>query len=123
MTMDIIEKIDRDLKKYDIILVFLSGSRMAKDWIDRFVKSTALKNTSKKTLILSDMDICCEDRTAYEFHRMNKYERDSLEQLYTMYDFSDRFFVMSDHFQYGSLTNYVETGIITMEETFQTFFE
>lgn len=36
--------------------------------------------------------------------------------MYHMYDFSDKVFVISDSDQYGSLFNYVKTGILTAQE-------
>ncbi len=44
-------------------------------------------------------------------------------QIYFMYDFSDRFQVLSDNPQYGSILNYVKAGNLTMEAAFQTLLE
>ena len=36
-----------------------------------------------------------------------------------MYDFSDRFYVLSNDSQHGVLLNYVKTGIMMQEDVFQ----
>ncbi|WP_029199518.1 hypothetical protein [Oribacterium sp. NK2B42] len=36
--------------------------------------------------------------------------------IYRMYDFSDKVFVISDSDQYGTMFNYVKTGILTKQE-------
>ena len=41
---------------------------------------------------------------------------DKVLNIYRMYDFSDKVFVISDSDQYGSLFNYVKTGILTKQE-------
>lgn len=37
-------------------------------------------------------------------------------EMYRMYEFSDKVTVISDTSQYGSLFNYIKTGILTKEE-------
>ena len=41
---------------------------------------------------------------------------DAVLDIYRMYDFSDKVLVVSDSNQYGSLFNYVKTGILTKQE-------
>lgn len=36
--------------------------------------------------------------------------------IYRMYDFSDKVFVISDSDQYGTMFNYMKTGILTKQE-------
>jgi hypothetical protein len=40
-------------------------------------------------------------------------------ELYRMYEFSDRFVVLSESEQYGSIWNYVRSGIMTPEEALE----
>lgn len=47
---------------------------------------------------------------------ISRKQLDNVLQLYRLYDFSDRVITVSDNFQYGSLYNYMKTGIITKEE-------
>ena len=41
---------------------------------------------------------------------------DEILNFYRMYDFSDKITVISDSDQFGSLINYVKTGILTKQE-------
>ncbi len=41
---------------------------------------------------------------------------DIILEIYRTYDFSDKVFVISDSDEYGSLFNYVKTGILTKRE-------
>ena len=69
--------------------------------------------------MLSSADPFREKEKNYGFRRISDREREELEQLYRTYEFSNRFQVVSDHFQWGSLMNYVKTGMVTMEEFFE----
>ena len=40
----------------------------------------------------------------------------SIMSLYNLYDFSDKVVVISDSTQYGSLFNYVNTGVLSSDE-------
>lgn len=114
--MAIIEDISEYLKKYDRILLLIDID------ITSFCKSEALKNTTKKVLILSNADI---DHTNHMNHsncayrRLTGEELEALQRMYNMYEFSDRFQVLSDSPQYGGLLNYVKTGLMTEEDVFQ----
>lgn len=43
-------------------------------------------------------------------------EMNSIIKSYFLYDFSNKVFVISNSIQYGTLLNYVETGIMTRQE-------
>lgn len=43
-------------------------------------------------------------------------EEIDIKKLYLMYEFSDKVRLLEDSPQYGSLQNYVENGLITVEE-------
>ncbi len=44
-------------------------------------------------------------------------------ELYRMYEFSDRFIVLDESNEYGSIWNYVRKGLITAEEALDTLFK
>ena len=50
------------------------------------------------------------------FGYISQSEMCDILELYRTYDFSDKVLVLSDSNQYGSLYNYVKTGILTKEE-------
>ena len=112
-----IERLQKDLEKFDRI--FLFSRKSSPNVRGEFCKSRALRETTKKILILSCADISDVKCKNCEFRRISGEERDTLEQLYRTYEFSNRFQVISDGLQCGSLMNYVKTGLITMEEFFE----
>ncbi len=50
------------------------------------------------------------------FTYVTQQKLDEILEVYHMYDFSDKVFVVSDPNQYGSLLNYLKTGILTKQE-------
>ncbi len=123
--MEIIERIGKDLNKFDIVLTLFSGGENAIEWARQFIKSEELKKASKRTLILSDMDLPCEslpyaDICGCTYRRIGREEAEAFERLYRMYEFSDQLIMISDQPQYGGLLNYVKTGVMTLEEIIQT---
>ena len=56
------------------------------------------------------------DTTCKQSRAVSKREMDDVLELYHLYDFSDRVFVISDTEQYGSLLNYMKNVISTREE-------
>lgn len=47
---------------------------------------------------------------------VTRQEMGEILEVYRMYDFSDKVFVVSDSNQYGSIFNYVRNGIMTKQE-------
>lgn len=121
--MTVIENINRNLEKYDMIIMVIDGKGIAQNLTKKFCQSEALRKASRKVLVLSNIDIghMGRDDDHWECIRLSEEEWGEVLQLYMMYDFSDRFLVLSDNSQYGSLMNYVKTGIMTMEDIFQAF--
>lgn len=117
--MVIKEDIARNLKKFDNILMIVDDDGDAEGLSQAFCESEALEKTSKKILILSTADIALGGHGSCEYHKLTDEEQGAMLQLYAMYDFSDRFQVLSDNPQYGGLLNYVKTGLMTMEEVFR----
>lgn len=118
--MKITDTISNFLQKYDLVLLIMNGSDTAKNLTENFLKSKALEKTSKKVLVLSDQNVPYVN-TYNQYHQLSAEELDAIQKIYFMYDFSDHFRVLSDSRQYGGLLDYVKTGIMTMEDVFQTF--
>lgn len=47
---------------------------------------------------------------------ISRYEMEEILDMYRLYDFSDKFTVISESSQFGSLFNYLKTGVLTKEE-------
>lgn len=118
--MTIIENIDRSVKKFDTVLMLIDGKNAAENLTEDFCRSKPMKNTSKRVLILSSSDgVIPGDTDHYEYWKLTCEEQRMVQEIYTMYDFSDHFHVISNDTKYGSLLNYVNAGIMTREEVFQ----
>ena len=121
--MTIAENLSSHLERFDRIFAVMVCEKDTENLIYDFCSSKALRETTKKILILSDKDIPCRKGLNCQFRRLNEKEMDMVRQIYFMYDFSDRFQVLSDQSQYGSLLNYVKSGDMTMEAIFQMILE
>lgn len=119
----IADKINSSLERFERIFLVLDSGDDEEDLAYDFCSSKALKETTKKILILSDKDIPYRKNLNCQIQRLNGKEIDMIRQIYFMYDFSDRFEVLSNNPQYGGLLNYVKTGDMTMEAVFQTILE
>lgn len=113
-----IDNIDRDLKNFQLILVLIVDKYEIEKLMIR-LKNPNVK--TKKILILSNVDISFTD-SFYAYRRISDGERDTIMRIYYMYDFSDRFQIISDNPQYGGLLNYVKTGLMTWEDIFEILF-
>ena len=49
-------------------------------------------------------------------HHISEMEMNELKKMHCLYDFSDKIIFVSDSNQYGTLFNYVKTGILTEQE-------
>ena len=68
---------------------------------------------------ITDVEIwhCIEEASDYKYSTyITRKEMDEILEIYNMYDFSDKVIVVSNSNQYGSLFNYVKTGILTKQE-------
>lgn len=60
--------------------------------------------------------------TGFTYKQITEEEQEQLLQLYRMYEFSDRFSIISRESTYGSLFNLVEAGLLDMEEAAEALF-
>ncbi len=117
--MEMKEYISTLLQKFDLVLLVMNGSGIAENLIENFLNSEALRKAAKKVLVLSDRNVFYTN-TRHQYCQLGTEELDAIRNIYFMYDFSDHFRVLSDNRQYGGLLDYVKTGIMTMEDVFQT---
>lgn len=121
--MELVEKIQEELKKFDIVILIIDGAGVAENLTMFFCCSQALKRTSKKVLILSQMEELNQQNWNGKYYQISNKEQRELCRLYKMYEFSDHFLILSDCPQYGGVLNYVKTGILTKEEAFESVLE
>jgi len=104
--MSVKDKLERDLKKYKIVLLISSSFPQCKEVLCAFKEN-------------EDFHIYCPFEMAVDCSNAEnisvEMEKEMLD-FYYMYEFSDRFWVVDNGQQYGSLWNYVESKILTFDE-------
>lgn len=112
-------RLEAGLKKYDRIFLIVDDENVGTGlgMLTQFYNWAVLQNLTGKILVLWHFEDAVF--TNVDYRQITKEELQTLKQLYCMYEFSDRFQVISWESQYGSLFNLVDTGILTMEEAFQ----
>lgn len=120
--MNMLADLQKYIEQYDkIIWIEHSGSYFA-DLPRKFLESEAVKNYSGRMLVLSTEELEFPDGSI-SYRRLSGEEQMELRGYYRMYDFSNRFQVLSDDVQYGGLMNFVKTGMLEMEEALEAFLD
>lgn len=116
---DIINSIRSYIEKSDKILLAFTDKSFIEGLVNYYNESALLGGISKKILVLGEGDISCGEYCNFKYIRISGSERDSIAALYRTYEFSDRVLLISEDSRYGSLFNYVNTGLLTREELYQ----
>lgn len=104
--MSVKDKLERDLKKYKIVLLISSSFPQWKEVL------CALKENE-------DFHIYCPFEMAVDCSNAENISAEMEKEMldfYYMYEFSERFMVLDGNNQFGSIFNYVAAGIITFEQ-------
>ncbi len=105
------------LNEYDRIILIINSSIGESDLVSKFINSEAVKNNTKKIMIMSSDN--APESEYYVYYRLSKAEEKQLVSLYMMYEFSDRFQILAYGNNFGNIFNYVNTGLMTWEEMFE----
>ncbi len=104
-----------DLEKYE--RVFLIIDRQESNLLAAFCNSNALRTSKYKVLVLSPGEFpngCCAEQ-----RQITKEDCNMFYQLYYMYEFSDRFRILSKENSYGSIWNLFDADILDIEDVFE----
>lgn len=104
-----------DLEKYERI--FLVVSRQKSDLLTDFCNSNALRNSKYRVLILSAGSF--PDNCSVECRKITEKDCNMLYTLYSLYEFSDRFRILSKENRYGNILNFYDTSVLDMEAVFE----
>ena len=96
---------------YDKILFF----PWDEDIIFEAFNSCFQKTKKKKTILLSKKTVYCGSNSV-DWIQLNEKSAAALRHLYYTYEFSDKFIALSTDSNFGTIWNYVKTGILTPEE-------
>lgn len=110
----IIKKIESYIQEYDSVFVLNTGILKIKTIFQKISKYSA----KKVLLLINSQEIDSMRKDDIDIQRISDEEYCNIEELYYMYEFSDRIHLLTDSIQYGSLDNYILNGILTEEEAF-----
>ncbi len=113
-------ELEKDLEYYDRIFLITVMNQEYIDLFIRFGDSDKLKDCTKKILVLSDGNMA--EGKHYSFRKLSCQNIEQLKKLYFMYEFSDRFQLLSQEESFGGILNFVNMGILTKEEVICALF-
>ena len=106
---NILAEVEKDLERFDRMLLITNMC------ITSFPAAVDTKNI----LILSVSEIPLDNNLQIAYRQITKEQETELLKVYHMYEFSDRFRVVSRDSRFGSIWNYVDAGILTEQEALE----
>lgn len=115
----ILMKLEDDLKKYEKIFLILDNEETVDKLLDKLFNSMRIKAKKQRVLILysGKQKIGIDESVVQRV--ISREETEALCRLYFMYEFSNRFQVISRTETYGDVFQLVDTGLITLEEAIE----
>lgn len=102
---------------YDKVILISYEEKAVIDIMTKFERSNAMKHTKKQIVILSTVEWDGTSNLTYK--KITPEESSALLNLYYMYEFSDKFQVLSSQNNFGTLINFYNTGLLNLEEAFE----
>lgn len=117
----IIEKIEKKLLSFDRIFLIVEcedgKGNESNSLTAKFLGSIADMEIKKNIAVLSTITISMLPNNVV-YQKISKKEQKELLEFYYLYEFSDRFRILSRGKQYGTIFHYVDAGILTLDEVF-----
>lgn len=108
-TPTILMEIEKDLERFDRILLIADGC----------IEAFPVVMDAKTVLVLSVGEVSLESNPQITYRQITTEQETELIKTYHMYEFSDRFRVVSRDSRFGSIWNYVDAGILTEQEALE----
>lgn len=116
---EIVARLQRYLNKEDmVILIDTDGSNPLTEILCR---SEIPEKSWKRAVILSAANFPRKPGR-HSYQTVSEKEMNMLLKLYRLYEASDKLFLLSDSKNYGSIWNYVNSGLISEEEMLEALF-
>lgn len=109
--------IEQYLIMYDRVLIFDDMQEEIQAILTKLFQTLSIGETQKKILILSMQNGVSVGTVEHKQITPEEYQR--ILQFYNMYEFSNRVEVIAKNAQYGSILNYVKTGLLTEDDLLQ----
>lgn len=116
MESKLLQQLEEWLAAYDHIFLVPEEDT----YVSGILRAGAGKTRERKILLLSTDPITVGD--GFTNRQIAEENQMQLLRLYHMYEFSDRFSVLSEENAYGGLFHLVTTGQLSMEEAAQALF-
>lgn len=117
---ELLAELEKDLEYYDRIFLITGRHQEYRELFIQFGGSEKRKDGTKKILVLSDENL--DGGACYSCRRLSHEDAGQLKKLYFMYEFSDRFQLLSREESFGGILDFADTGILTKEEAFCALF-
>ncbi|MBR0091198.1 MAG: hypothetical protein IJP92_05835 [Lachnospiraceae bacterium] len=115
-----IKQLEYDLKEYEKVYLvtseFSGGGDLADHVLHVAEEGVTASETGGRILVLFSVGTEGNSSPTVSFRKITAEEEKDLILLYYTYEFSDRFRLITDTDAYGTLWNYVQTGVLTREE-------
>lgn len=117
---EIIRELEQDLEQYDKVVLVINDGFGFEDMTAMLIKYLEGKKGMEQLLIMSK-DAAADVSVSVSVRKLTQSEEKDILSLYWLYDFSDRFIVISNDHHCGNLMNYVEAGKLMPEEAFKAY--
>lgn len=108
----VLEKIKQYINEYNSIYLLAN-----KNFIyTPFLRNNSFSATKKYLLLVAGLEKGCTLVSGIDIQPISCKEYHEIENLYYIYEFSDRIHFLDDHVQCGSLDNYITNGLLTEDE-------
>lgn len=108
------------LEEYDRIFLIPEESGLEKSTVVHMLKIGARKNKMDRILIFSSKEEYGD--LGFAFKKITREFQNNLYQLYHMYEFSERFQIISKEKNIGGLWNLVDTDLLSWDEMTEALF-
>ena len=112
-----IKKLEKYLEEYSSIIIFDDRNEEIRKYKLSFFEREMELSDQKKIMVMGLKDDVTADKWGYKI--ITEQEYNFILRLYRMYEFTDKLRTVSYFLQFGSMINYLSTGIITEEEYFE----
>ena len=115
----ILAKLEEDLKEYEKIFLVPDDEETVDGLLDELLNSRNIKAAKQKVLVLYSGRQKIGIDTSIVQRVISREETEALCRLYFMYEFSNRFQIISRTETYGDVFRLVDTGLLTFEEAIE----
>ncbi len=113
---EFLEGMSADLEEYDKVFLALENGKLSEDLTEMLFHWENFGDKRQKILLLSSRKRETEPAFGVTYREIHEDEARKLRKLYFLYEFSDRFCVISEEKTFGGILHLVEAGLLSMKE-------